>query len=66
MIAFAFGLRKVLRPSAGSLWAPILFAVFGVSLVFSGVFVMDPMQGYPEGTAIWGRNGGCELASWLA
>lgn len=49
MTAFAVGLRHALRPGRGSLWGPLLFGIFGVSLIFSGVFVMDPMQGYPLG-----------------
>lgn len=36
--------------AAGSLWLAGLVAVFGLALVASGVFPMDPMRGYPPGT----------------
>ncbi|GAA0377319.1 DUF998 domain-containing protein [Bacillus horti] len=47
--AFALGLRRSLFPGHGARWGPFLIAIFGLSLLFSGVFVMDPMQGYPAG-----------------
>ncbi len=34
----------------GSVWLAGLVAVFGLALVASGVFPMDPMRGYPPGT----------------
>jgi hypothetical protein len=34
----------------GSALLAVVIAVFGVSLVASGVFPMDPMRGYPPGT----------------
>lgn len=49
MVAFAFGLRRVLHPGHGSTWGPLMFGAFGFSLLFSGIFPMDPMQGYPPG-----------------
>ncbi|WP_211279063.1 DUF998 domain-containing protein [Sutcliffiella halmapala] len=49
MVAFAVGLRRSLYPGHGARWGPLLLGIFGVSLVFSGIFVMDPMQGYPLG-----------------
>ncbi|QGH33734.1 DUF998 domain-containing protein [Gracilibacillus salitolerans] len=48
-IAFALGMRRSLNPGSGAKWGPLLLGLFGISLVFSGVFVMDPMQGYPPG-----------------
>lgn len=33
-----------------SAWLAVLVAVFGLALVASGVFPMDPMRGYPPGT----------------
>lgn len=36
--------------SWGSVWGPLLILVFGVALVASGLFGMDPMRGYPPGT----------------
>ncbi|MEU6712284.1 DUF998 domain-containing protein [Nonomuraea sp. NPDC046802] len=45
MIAYAVGVRRALR----SLPTAVLIAVFGAGLVVSGLFPMDPMQGYPPG-----------------
>ncbi|GAB2941147.1 DUF998 domain-containing protein [Micromonospora polyrhachis] len=44
--ASALGLGQ----ATGSLWLAIAVAVFGLALVASGVFPMDPMRGYPPGT----------------
>jgi len=46
MIAAAAGTREALDVTIG----PVLLALFGVALVVSGVFTMDPMRGYPPGT----------------
>lgn len=49
MLVGAIGLRRTLRAGPGAQWLPVLMAVFGLSLIASGVFVMDPMAGYPPG-----------------
>lgn len=49
MLAFAVGLRRALHPGRGAAWGPLLVGAFGLALVGSGVFVMDPMRGYPPG-----------------
>ena len=52
-IAAAVGMRRasrVLRDGRGSVWGPRLVAVYGVGLVGAGVFVADPMNGFPPGT----------------
>jgi hypothetical membrane protein len=46
MIAAAAGTRRALDVTFG----PALLALFGIGLVVSGVFMMDPMRGYPPGT----------------
>ena len=46
MIAAAVGTREALDVTIG----PALLALFGVALVVSGIFTMDPMRGYPPGT----------------
>jgi hypothetical membrane protein len=46
MIAAAAGTRRALDVVFG----PAFLAPFGVGLVVSGVFTMDPMRGYPPGT----------------
>lgn len=44
-IAFAVGARKA------GFWGPLLIAAVGIGLVGSGVFVTDPVSGYPPGSA---------------
>ncbi|MFB9876782.1 DUF998 domain-containing protein [Planobispora siamensis] len=53
-LAFTVGLRRVLRtatgPARGSFWGPLLIGGWAVGLVGAGVFVTDPVGGYPPGT----------------
>jgi hypothetical protein len=50
MLAFALGLRRILKSPGGSTWGPILIGVMAVGLIGAGIFVTDPMNGYPLGT----------------
>ncbi|TCK24970.1 DUF998 domain-containing protein [Pseudonocardia endophytica] len=53
VIAAAVGIRRSLRTlggGPGSVWGPRLLGVYGVGLIGSGVFVADPMNGFPPGT----------------
>ncbi|MGX7674462.1 DUF998 domain-containing protein [Plantactinospora sp. DSM 117369] len=49
-IAFAAGLRRSLPVGPGSRMGPLLVAIWGVGLLGAGVFVGDPVSGYPRGT----------------
>jgi hypothetical membrane protein len=49
VFAFAFGLKRALRSGKGSTWGPILLDAFGLCLVGAGIFVTDPLLGYPPG-----------------
>lgn len=49
LIAFAVGLARALETGPGSRWAPILIGVFGLSMVVSGIFEVDPAGGFPAG-----------------
>jgi hypothetical protein len=49
-LAFAIGLRRALRPGRGSTWAPLLVGWWGIGLIGAGIFVTDPVNGYPPGT----------------
>ena len=49
-LAFAFGLRRVLQQLGGSRWKPGLIAVWAVGLIGAGIFLSDPVSGYPPGT----------------
>ena len=46
---FAIGLRRVLRPGPGSTWGPRLLGAFGLGHIGAGLFVCDPILGYPPG-----------------
>jgi hypothetical membrane protein len=48
-LAFAAGLRRALRSGKGSTWGPLLVGVWAVGLLGAGVFVTDPVSGYPPG-----------------
>jgi len=45
MFAFALGVHQALNAVIG----PVLLAIFGLGSIASGVFVPDPMRGYPPG-----------------
>jgi hypothetical membrane protein len=47
VVLFSIGLRRALRPGPAALALPLLVAVWGVGLVGAGVFVTDPVAGYP-------------------
>ncbi|MDP8952400.1 MAG: DUF998 domain-containing protein [Actinomycetota bacterium] len=49
-LAFAVGLRRAFRPPRGSTWGPVLVGVWAVGLLGAGLFVTDPLSGYPPGT----------------
>ncbi|MDN5859884.1 MAG: DUF998 domain-containing protein [Pseudonocardia sp.] len=46
-ITAAVGLRRALVTGPGAGWAPRLLAVFGASMIASGIFTVDPMGGFP-------------------
>ena len=48
--AFALGLHNSLQSRGGSKWGPILIALIGIGFIGAGLFVTDPMNGYPPGT----------------
>lgn len=46
----ATGLRRALRGTPGSIWAPRLVRISGIGMIAAGLFVMDPVGGFPAGT----------------
>jgi hypothetical membrane protein len=52
LIAFAVGLRPAMRRFGAGIWAPLLVGLVGVGLIGAGVFVTDPVSGYPPGTPL--------------
>lgn len=59
-VAAAVGMRRVLHPGRGGTWGPWLISIFGAALVWGGVFVADPANGFPPGTP----EGSPEQLSW--
>lgn len=49
VILGAIGIRKAIKGEKGGTWAPILLGLYGLGLIASGVFVPDPMRGFPPG-----------------
>lgn len=50
VLAFAVGMRRVLRGSRGGTWGPVLIGVYGLGLIGAGFFTADPAFGFPPGT----------------
>ena len=50
VVAFAIGTGRALAGGRGATWAPRLLAIYGVGLMLAGIFVADPMNGFPAGT----------------
>ncbi len=50
VILGAIGLRRALHPTRGATAGAILLAVYGIGLIGAGIFVADPMDGFPPGT----------------
>jgi hypothetical protein len=48
-LAFAAGMRRALRPVGGSTWGPLLVGACAVGLLGAGIFLTDPLSGYPPG-----------------
>jgi hypothetical protein len=49
-LAFAVGLYRGLQVFGGSRWGPVLIGAYAVGLLGAGVFLTDPVSGYPPGT----------------
>ncbi|MFI1939665.1 DUF998 domain-containing protein [Streptomyces purpureus] len=45
----ATGLRRTLHGTPGSTWAPRLVRISGIGMIAAGLFVMDPVDGFPAG-----------------
>ena len=50
VIAASVGMRQRLHPGRAGTWGPILVALYGFGLIGAGLFVADPMDGFPPGT----------------
>ena len=52
VLAFALQLRREFSGLPGSVWGPRLIGSVGVGLIGAGIFVTDPLNGYPPGTPL--------------
>jgi hypothetical protein len=50
VIACAIGVQRALRSGLAATWAPRLLGLYGLGLIGAGIFVADPMNGFPPGT----------------
>ena len=41
----------MLRTGPGSKWGPILLGIYGLTFIGAGIFVTDPVLGYPPGAS---------------
>jgi len=51
VVACAVGVTRALGGVRAAGWGPRLLAAFGLGMMLAGVFVADPMNGFPPGTA---------------
>ncbi|NEW43401.1 DUF998 domain-containing protein [Nocardia cyriacigeorgica] len=49
LLAFALGMRGLMRTGRGSTWGPILLGIYGFTFVAIGPILPDPSLGYPPG-----------------
>jgi hypothetical protein len=49
-LTYAVGLWRALRTPGGSTWGPLLVGLFAIGLLGAGIFLTDPVSGYPPGT----------------
>lgn len=49
-LAFAIGVHRALRDRGGSIWGPLFIGAIAIGFLGAGLFVTDPMNGYPLGT----------------
>jgi len=53
VIAGASGMRRPLKDGQenhGKTWGPLLITIYGLGLIGAGIFIADPMNGFPPGT----------------
>lgn len=50
VIACAAGVRRAFGGGRTGTWGALLLALFGLGLIGAGIFVADPMGGFPPGT----------------
>ena len=48
----AIGMKKALNTGKGKTWGPLLLGIYGLGLIGAGMFVADPMNGFPPDMAL--------------
>jgi hypothetical protein len=46
----ALGMRRALDGGRASTWGPLLIGLYGLGLIGAGIFLADPVRGFPPGT----------------
>jgi uncharacterized protein DUF998 len=49
VLGCAVAMRRVMRSGRGRTWGPLLIGLYGLGLLAAGVFVADPINGFPPG-----------------
>jgi hypothetical membrane protein len=49
VLGCAVGMRLVMRSGRGRTWGPLLIGLYGLGLIAAGIFVADPINGFPPG-----------------
>ncbi len=49
VLGCAVGMRRVMRSGRGRTWGPLLVGLYGLGLIAAGIFVPDPINGFPPG-----------------
>lgn len=52
VVVCSVGVRRALKGGRGGTWGPRLLGLYGVGLIAAGLFVADPMNGFPAGTPV--------------
>lgn len=49
VILGAVGIRRAIKGQRAGTWGPLMIGLYGVGLIAAGLFVPDPMKGFPPG-----------------
>ena len=49
VLGCAVGMRQAMRSGRGRTWGPLLVGLYGLGLIAAGIFVADPINGFPPG-----------------
>ena len=52
VIAGAAGMRRAIHSGRGRIWGPLLVGIYGLGVIGAGIFIADPMNGFPPGAPL--------------